>query len=143
MTEKKTKILAIDYGTKRIGLAVSDPMGITAQPVGVLSRKGKKTDIPLIGKVIEEKEVGRIVIGLPLNMNGSEGRLCGEVKRFGKRLEKAFGLPVVYQDERLTTAQAEKVLLMDGASQQKRRAVIDQMAAQLILQKYLSAVPTD
>ena len=140
MTEKKTKILAIDYGTKRIGLAVSDPMGITAQPVGVLNRKGKKTDIPLIGKVIKEKEVERIVIGLPLNMNGSEGKLCGEVKKFGERLEREFGLPVVYQDERLTTAQAEKVLLMGDASRQKRRGVIDQMAAQLILQKYLATV---
>jgi putative Holliday junction resolvase len=139
MTGKKARILAIDYGTKRIGLAVSDPLGITAQSVGVVMRKGKKKDIAEIKKVIEDRGVDKIVVGLPLNMNGSEGTLYGAVKKFGKKLEEALGLPVVYHDERLTTVQAEKVLLSGDVSRKKRRAVIDKIAAQLLLQNYLTS----
>mgnify|MGYP000635697673 CR=1 FL=1 len=137
MTGKIAKILALDYGSKRIGVAVSDPLGITAQPVTVINRKGKKKDIPEILEIIKEREVGKIVLGLPLNMNGSKGTLYDEVKKFGSLLEKKSSLQVDYLDERLTTAQAEKVLLSGDVSRQKRRKVIDKMAAVLILQNYL------
>ena len=137
MTGKKAKILALDYGTKRIGVAVSDPLGITAQPVTVINRKGKKKDVPELLGIIKEREVDKIVIGLPLNMNGSKGTLYDEVKKFGAMLERVSSLPVDYQDERLTTMQAEKVLLAGDVSRQKRRNVIDKMSAVLILQNYL------
>jgi len=140
MTGKIAKILALDYGSKRIGVAVSDPLGMTAQPVTVINRKGKKKDVPEILGIIKEREVGKIVLGLPLNMNGSKGTLYDEVKKFGGLLEKASGLPVDYIDERLTTMQAEKVLLSGDVSRSKRRKVIDKMAAVLILQNYLDTL---
>ncbi|MFQ5431716.1 MAG: Holliday junction resolvase RuvX [Nitrospinota bacterium] len=141
MTGKIAKILALDYGSKRIGVAVSDPLGITAQPVAVINRKGKKKDIPELLGIIKEREVGKIVVGLPFNMNGSKGTHYDDVKRFGALLEKASGLPVDYIDERLTTMQAEKVLLSGDVSRNKRRKVIDKMAAVLILQNYLDSPP--
>jgi len=140
MTGKITKILALDYGSKRIGVAVSDPLGITAQPVTVINRKGKKKDIPEILGIIKEREVGKIVVGLPLNMNGSKGTLYDDVKKFGALLESKSGLPVDYLDERLTTVQAEKVLLSGDVSRSKRRKVIDKTAAVLILQNYLNTL---
>ena len=140
MTGKKAKILALDYGSKRIGVAVSDPLGITAQPVTVIHRKGKKKDIPELLEIIKEREVDKIVIGLPLNMSGSKGTLYDEVKKFGTLLEKKSSLPVDYFDERLTTMQAEKVLISGDVSRNKRRKVIDKMAAVLILQNYLDSL---
>jgi putative Holliday junction resolvase len=127
-------VLGIDYGTKRHGLAVSDPMGYTAQPGGLVHRQG--TDgMDEIAAVIEEKEVERIVLGLPFNMDGTPGDHHDEVLEFGSKLEERFGLPVETIDERLTTVQAERAL--EGLSRKKRKARVDQMAAQLILQAWL------
>lgn len=130
------RVLGIDYGTKRHGLAVSDPMGYTAQPGGLVERRG--TDgLDEIAAVIEEKEVEQIVLGLPLNMDSTPGDHHDEVLEFGEKLKERFGLPVETIDERLTTVQAERAL--QGLSRKKRKARVDQMAAQLILQAWLDS----
>jgi len=139
MASIKEKILSVDYGTRRIGLAVSDPLGITAQPVGVIKREGKKKILGRIKELIEKQDIKKILIGLPLNMDGSEGTLIDEIKKFGGYLEKNTGLPVVYYDERLSTVQAERLLIGADVSRQKRRDVIDKLAAQIILQSYLDS----
>ncbi|MEN8148424.1 MAG: Holliday junction resolvase RuvX [Planctomycetota bacterium] len=130
------RVLGIDYGTKRHGLAVSDPLGYTAQPAGLVQRQGGD-GIDEIASVIEEKEVERIVLGLPFNMDGSPGDHHDEVLEFGAKLEERFGLPLETIDERLTTVQAERAL--QGLSRKKRKARVDQMAAQLILQAWLDS----
>lgn len=129
------RILGIDYGTKRHGLAVSDPLGMTAQPGGLVTRKGKDPGLDEIAEVIEDKEVESIVVGLPFNMDGTEGDHHAEVLGFVDLLIERFGLPVSTVDERLTTVQAERAL--EGLSRKKRKARVDQMAAQLILQSWL------
>ncbi|GMT41809.1 MAG: putative pre-16S rRNA nuclease [bacterium] len=137
MTYKKVAIMAVDYGLKRIGLAVSDKLGISAHGLEVLTRRGKNKDISDITRLIGEYEIETVLIGLPLNMNGTPGTLYDEVKKFGDSLKAASGVPVVFRDERLTTVQAERVLIDAGVSWKKRNKVIDKMAAQLILQNYL------
>ena len=131
------RVLGIDYGTKRHGLSVSDPLGYTAQPAGLVTRRGTDPGLAEITAVIEEKEVESIVLGLPLNMDGSPGDHHDEVLEFRALLEERFGLPVETIDERLTTVQAERAL--EGLSRKKRKARVDQMAAQLILQAWLDA----
>ncbi len=140
MLQVKDRIMAVDYGLKRIGLALSDPLGITAQGLGVLNRRGKKSDIHELAQLIREHEVVTVLIGLPLNMNGSAGTLYDEVKKFGKSLEAATGAPILFRDERLTTVQAERMLIKSDVSRKKRSKVIDKIAAQLILQNYLDSL---
>jgi len=106
----------------------------------VLTRRGKKSDIHELAQLIKEHKVATVLIGLPLNMNGSAGTLYDEVKRFGKSLEAAAGAPIVFRDERLTTVQAERMLIKADLSRKKRRKVIDKIAAQLILQNYLDSL---
>jgi putative Holliday junction resolvase len=129
------RVLGIDFGTKRHGLAVSDPLGYTAQPAGLVTRRGEDLGLEEIAAVIAEKEVERIVLGLPFHMDGRPGDHHDEVLQFRARLEERFGLPVETIDERLTTVQAERAL--EGLSRKKRKARVDQMAAQLILQAWL------
>ena len=137
MTEPR--VLGIDFGVRRHGLAVSDPLGYTAQPAGVVSRKGKDPGLGEIAEVIEEKEVALIVVGLPFHMDGRPGDHHDEVLAFVGLLEERFGLPVRTIDERLTTVQAERALDQMGLSRKKRKARVDQMAAQLILQAWLDS----
>lgn len=143
LSEKRSRIMAIDYGQKRLGLAISDPLGIIAQGLGVIERKGKKKDIQSLKDLIEENGVGEVVLGLPRSLSGGEGTLQEEVENFGRRLEAGLGIKVAYQDERFTTAQAERVLIDADVSRKKRRGVIDKMAAQLILQNYLDVRPKE
>ena len=131
------RVLGIDYGVRRHGLAISDPMGYSAQPAGVIERKGKDPGLDEIARVVTEKEVERIVIGLPLHMDGRPGDHYDEVLQFIALLEERFGLPVETIDERLTTVQAERALTDAGLSRKKRKARVDQVAAQLILQSWL------
>ena len=131
------RVLGIDYGTKRHGLAVSDPLGYTAQPAGLVERRGRDPGLDEIAAVVEEKEVERIVVGLPFHMDGRPGDHHDEVLEFVALLEERFGLPVETIDERLTTLQAERAL--EGLSRKKRKARVDQMAAQLILQAWLDS----
>jgi putative holliday junction resolvase len=131
--------LAIDLGDKTLGLAVSDELGITAQGLPTLERHGGQRDLDALRQVCLEREVRRIIVGLPLNLNGSEGPRAVKSREFARRLGEALGLPVFLWDERLTTAEAERVLIEADVSRRKRASVIDRLAAQLILQGWLAA----
>ncbi|NLV17226.1 MAG: Holliday junction resolvase RuvX [Syntrophomonadaceae bacterium] len=131
------RILALDVGTKRIGMAVSDPLGLTAQGLGVLERRNLEADLKLLRRVIEEKGVTSLLLGLPRNMNGTLGEKAREVQEFGDMLAREFGLAVEYQDERLSTKAVEGTLIAADVSRRKRRQVVDKLAAVFILQGYL------
>lgn len=134
------RILALDLGSRRIGLAVSDPLGIVAQGLPTLIRTSKAKDLAALAQVAAEYEVGRIVVGLPLHLSGEEGPEAAAARRFARDLARHTGLPVVLHDERLTTRQAEAVLRTGGVSSRERARVVDQLAAVLILQSYLDAL---
>lgn len=131
--------LAIDLGDRTIGLAVSDALGITAQGLDTLERHGGHRDLDALRAVCEEREVGRIVVGLPRNMDGSEGPRAAKSRAFARGLSEALELPVFLWDERLTTAEAERLLIAADVSRAKRAKVVDRLAAQLILQGWLEA----
>ena len=131
------RILGLDYGEKRLGLAISDEMGITAQGIPTLTRKGLETDLAALEKVIRQFGVEKIVIGYPLRLNGTEGIQCEKVNRFAGILEKRFSVPILRWDETLTTSQAEEILTEVKVSRKKRKAVVDKLAAMIILQDYL------
>jgi len=131
------RILGLDYGEKRLGLAISDEMGITAQGLPTLTRKGLEKDLAALEKVIRQFGVDRIVIGYPLRLNGTEGIQCEKVNRFAGILEKRFSIPILKWDETLTTSQAEEILTEVRVSRKKRKAVVDKLAAMIILQDYL------
>jgi putative Holliday junction resolvase len=133
------RVLAVDLGDKRIGLAVSDALGLTAQGIETLERRGDKKDIEALRSACAEREVVRIIVGLPRNMDGSEGPRAQKSRSFARKLHEAVGLPVYLWDERLSTAEAERVLIAADVSRQKRKLAIDRMAAQVILQGYLEA----
>ena len=138
----KKRTLAIDPGDVKTGAAISDELGITAQPAGVWKRGGFKDDLAGIKKLMTEYEIERIVIGHPINMDGSVGERAKKVESLAKKLEKALPeIEVVLWDERLTTVMAERTLIEADVSRKKRRKVIDQMAAQLILSSWLDARP--
>jgi len=133
------RILGMDIGTKRIGIAMSDELLITAQALRTLERSTPEKDMEKINELIAAYSVREIVIGLPLHMNGTETPKTREVKEFAEFLKahSTGGLPVTMWDERLTSVQAEKILLEADTSRRRRRAVIDNVAAQLMLQSYL------
>lgn len=127
----------MDVGDKRIGMAISDAMGWTAQGIPTLERRGRQYDSEFIKKVIEEYQPECIVIGLPKNMNGSIGPQGEKVKVFAENLKKYFQHEIIFWDERLTTVSAHKVMIQGDVSRKKRKQRVDQVAAVLILQNYL------
>lgn len=133
----KDRIMGLDVGDKTIGVAVSDLMGLTAQPIITVRRVGKKKDIEELKKIIKEKDVKKIVSGLPKNMNGTLGPQGEKVIKFCELLEEETGLKVEYWDERLSTVAAERSLIEGDISRQKRKKVVDMLAAVIILQGYL------
>ena len=133
------RILGLDIGSKTIGVAVSDELCLIAQGVTTLKRKGLDHDISEIRKLIEEREVTKIVIGLPKNMNNTLGPSAEMVLSFIEEFNEHSAIPVITWDERLSTVAAEKVLLEADMSRKKRKQVIDKVAAQLILQGYLDS----
>ncbi len=133
------RILALDLGEKRIGVALSDALGLTAQGLTVLSRQNLKIDLEQVIGLAKKHEVQEIVIGLPRHLDGRLGAGAEEVLFWARELEERLGLPVHRVDERLTTLQAERVLLEADVSRRKRRQVIDKMAAGLILQGFLDS----
>ncbi|MDD4334782.1 MAG: Holliday junction resolvase RuvX [Desulfotomaculaceae bacterium] len=136
------RVLGLDLGDKRIGVALSDPLGWTAQGLAVIAGAGgAKSNIRRIREIAEEHEVEKVVVGLPLNMDGSAGPRAEKARAFAGRLAGALGLPVELWDERLTTVQAERLLIKADIKRARRRQVIDKMAAVLILQNYLDARP--
>ena len=134
----KERVLALDVGDRRIGVAVSDALHITAQPVGMIERVGWGPDIRKIGEYAEQYETKTILCGLPRNMDGSIGPQAEKGQTFAKQLEKA-GYAGVCWDERMSTVTAERVLSQGGVRRAQRKGVIDQTAAVVILQAYLDA----
>ena len=135
------RALGLDLGTKTIGLAVSDELGITAQGLQTLQRRGPRKDLEALAGRVTEFSLDRFVIGLPLNMDGSEGPRAEFTRKFGSALEAHTKRPVIYWDERLTTVAAHRALSELDASKKKRLEVIDQVAAVLILQGWLDSQP--
>ena len=133
------RTLGLDVGTKTIGVAVSDALGLTAQTVTTVRRTRLKEDLAALAQLVREYEAQGFVVGLPLNMDGSEGPRAEATRRFVEALTQALGLPVELWDERLSTVAAQRTLLEADLSRAKRREVIDQMAAQFILQGWLDA----
>ncbi|MGI6145382.1 MAG: Holliday junction resolvase RuvX [Clostridia bacterium] len=131
------RILGLDIGEKRIGLAVSDELGITAQGLKTLNRTKLEDDLHRLAELIREKEINKLVVGLPKNMNGTLGPQAERVKKFVDLLTKECPCEVVYWDERLTTIAAQRTLLEADVSRKKRRNSVDRLAAVLILQGYL------
>ncbi len=133
------RILALDVGSKTIGRAVSDPLGITAQGLETIRRKNKRTDFEQLGRTIAEYDVREIVVGYPLHMSGAAGSQSLKMKEFAEELRRRFGLPVHLWDERLTSAQANRLLREAELSIQRRAQVVDRVAAVLILQSFMDA----
>ncbi len=132
------KALALDVGSKTIGLAGSDELGLTAQPITTVRRTNLKADLQAVKEVIAERAITHLVVGLPLNMDGSEGPSAQEARKIGDAL-KTPELEVIYWDERLTTVAAQRSLLESNVSRKKRKEVVDQVAAALILQGWLAS----
>ena len=135
------RIMALDVGERRIGVALSDILGITAQPLMTYNRadNNQKADILGLCELIKKHEVEKLVVGLPKNMNNTIGFKAEEVQNFIKALQKEIDIPIEWVDERLTTVSAERTLLEADVSRKKRKKVIDMMAAVLILQTYLES----
>lgn len=131
------RIMGLDIGDKTIGVAVSDLMGLTAQGVTTIKRVGKKKDIEEIKKIISEKQVNKIVSGLPKNMNGTVGPQGEKVQKFCELLKQETNLPIEFWDERLSTVAAERSLIEGNVRRENRKKVIDMLAAVIILQGYL------
>jgi putative Holliday junction resolvase len=135
-----SRILGLDVGTKTVGVAVSDPFGWTAQGLEIIQIDEAKEEFGLtrLGKIITEYAVEKVVIGLPKNMDGTLGERAEASQKYGELVVDKFDLPVEYEDERLTTAQANRMMIEEGdVSRRKRRKVIDKIAAMMILQNYL------
>ena len=133
------RILALDLGKKRIGCALSDPLGITAQPLTHVKRVSLKEDLEAIRRLIEDNEVTLIVMGMPYDSHGNVGAAGEYTEKFAEKLKRSLGLPVEFQDERFSTVAVERVLIDGGVSRAKRKGVVDKQAAAYILQGYLDA----
>jgi len=136
------RILGIDYGHKRLGLALSDEGETLASPLPVYQRRDTKEDHAFLAQLIEEREASRIVVGLPRNMDGSLGEMAKQVLAFVDALKEKVSLPVDTFDERLTTTEAERVLIQANLSRKRRKTLRDSLAAVLILQGYLESRKT-
>lgn len=134
------RVLGLDVGSKTIGVAMSDPTGLIAQGIRTIDRGHTTVDCDILDKMVREQGVETIVVGLPFNMDGSEGPMAANVRTFVREMQKIIqDIPVVFWDERLSTVAAERSLLEADLSRAKRRKVINQMAAAFILQGYLDA----
>ncbi len=138
-TPAHSRILALDVGSKRIGVAVTDPLGITAQGLNTIQRQNKRRDLEALGQVLTKYEVREIVVGLPLRLSGAEGTQSEKMRRFADDLHAHFGLTVHLWDERWTSTQANRLLRETDLSIKKRGQAVDRMAAVLILQSWLQA----
>lgn len=136
------RVLAIDLGSKNIGTAVSDALGITVRPVETIRRSSAERDIGRLKFLVEDLEVEAVVIGLPLRMDGTAGDAARSVARFQRRLEAELRVPVFAQDERLTSYEAEQMMIERGLKREERRARSDEFAAMIILQDFLSKTKT-
>jgi putative holliday junction resolvase len=133
------RTMALDYGDRRIGIAISDELGVAARPLLTLSRTRWSEDLERLVALVREHDVRRIVVGLPLDMDGRMGGRARLTEAIIEKIRGATGLPVVPWDERLTTVQAERILIEGDVSRARRRKVIDQVAAVILLQAWLDA----
>jgi putative Holliday junction resolvase len=138
--EGNMKVLGLDIGEKRIGIAVSDALRCTAQGLTVLNRSAVDDDIGVIKELIDASQVSEVVVGLPKNMDGSVGEGAQKVLSFVSKLEEALSVPIILWDERWTTVAATRMLLQADVTRKKRRKVVDKVAAVLILQGYLDSL---
>ncbi|MEK6758585.1 MAG: Holliday junction resolvase RuvX [Deltaproteobacteria bacterium] len=134
------RIMGLDLGTKTIGVAVSDESRITAQPIGVIRRVSFEKDLIALKELVEKYQVTEIVLGLPVNMNGTMGDKSISAMRFRDKIAERTGLPVGVWDERLSTAAVNRVLIDGDMSRAKRKGVVDKLAASYILQGYLDSI---
>jgi putative Holliday junction resolvase len=135
----RMRVLGLDVGERRVGVAISDALGLTAQPLAVLERLGTERDAEAIRAVVERHQVEEVVVGLPLTMRGEQGIQAKKVLAFAQLLRGHLSVPVQFVDERLTTVQSERTLREMETPRRKRRQIIDRVAAQLILQHFLDA----
>lgn len=133
------RVLAIDYGEKRIGVAVSDPLGYTAQGLPTLAASGKKDFLERLRELCKEYNVNRVIIGLPVNMDGSRGVKAKQITDLVPLIEEAVKVPVQTWDERLTSREAGRLMIQEGLSRRKQKMQSDRLAATLILQGYLES----
>jgi putative Holliday junction resolvase len=135
----KGRVLALDLGRKRIGLALSDELGITAQGLQTLEREGRREDIEILRRLAVEKNVGLILIGDPLHMSGERSRQSDYTREFAKELEYKTGLPIRFWDERWSSREAERTLRGSGIAPDRRKPAIDRLSAVILLQSYLDS----
>jgi putative Holliday junction resolvase len=135
-----SRILALDYGTKRIGVALSDELGWTAQPLETFERRTLERDIAHILQLVGTHEVGRVLLGFPLQLDGREGPAIQAMREFATRLEQGLSVPLVLWDERMTTKAAEDLLIAADVSRKKRKGAVDRIAAAILLQSYLASL---
>ena len=130
--------MGLDYGDKRIGIAFSDLLGLIASAYEVYQNNNEEETLNYLCKLAKDKDVDEIILGLPLNMEGEENPRTTITRDFGKKLQEKSGLPVIYEDERLTSVEADEMLKARKMSWEKRKEIIDKVSAELILQSYLS-----
>ena len=131
------RIMGLDVGDKTIGVAISDLLGLTAQGLTTVRRESKVKDFDALEEIINEYEIKKVVVGFPKNMNGSVGPQGEKTIKFARKLQNKFNVEIIYQDERLSTMAAERMLIAGDVRREKRKTVIDKVAASIILQGYL------
>jgi len=132
--------MGLDYGSKTIGVAISDALGLTAQPIETIERSGEnklRRSLARIAEIVREKDIKKIVVGLPINMDGRSGERAALTLEFVEKLKLRVDIPIVMQDERLTTVEADEILDESGVKKQDRKQFIDQIAAGIILKEYM------
>lgn len=134
------RILGLDLGDRTIGVAVSDPLGFTAQGITTIRRKSLQYDIDELKKICKEYNIEKVLLGYPKNMNGTEGPRCEVVKEFAEVIKEQLGLPIQFWDERLSTVAAHRAMLEADLSRAKRKKIVDKIAAVYILQGYLDSI---
>lgn len=136
----KERVMGLDYGSKTIGVAISDELGLTAQPFETIERSGEnklRRSLARISEIVKEKNIKKIVVGLPMNMDGGSGERVSLTLEFVEKLKTRVDVPIVMQDERLTTMEADEILDESGVKKQDRKLFIDQVAAGIILREYM------
>lgn len=134
------RILGLDYGSKRIGVALCDELGLTGQGLTTIAWKNQNQVLNALADLVRNHNVEKIVIGYPLRLDGTEGIECEKVSRFARLLEARFSLPVIKWDETLSSRTAEDILIRSGVRREKRKKIVDKMAAGIILQSYLNSL---
>ena len=136
----KDRIMGLDYGSKTIGVAISDELGLTAQPFETIERSGEnklRRSLARISEIVKEKNIRKIVVGLPVNMSGENGERVALTLAFVEKLKSRVDVPIIMQDERLTTMEADEILDESGVKKKDRKQFIDQIAAGIILREYM------